>query len=96
MDMPGGGELELLGDEGLLTIPVAFEAGPNETALPLWIRTPAGVVTEEFESYDPYVAEIEAFSRAVLTGAPCPIDLADAIRNAGLLDGIRRASRKAE
>jgi predicted dehydrogenase len=94
MDMPGGGELELLGDEGLLTIPVAFEAGPNEPALPLWIRTPAGLVTEEFESYDPYVAEIEAFSRAVLTGAPCPIDLADAIRNAGLLDGIRKAGRK--
>ncbi len=94
MDVPGGSDLEVLGDEGLLTLPMAFEAGPNETTLALQIRTPAGAVTEQFESYDPYVAEIEAFSRAVLTGAPCPIDLADAIRNAGLLDGIRTASRK--
>jgi predicted dehydrogenase len=39
-----------------------------------------------------YVAEIEAFSRAVLSGAPCPIDLADSLRNAALLDAIRTAS----
>jgi predicted dehydrogenase len=51
-------------------------------------------VTEQFEPSDPYVGEIEAFSRAVLTGAPCPIDLADSIRNAGLLDEIRKVSRK--
>jgi predicted dehydrogenase len=94
MDMPGGSELEVLGDDGLLTLPIAFEAGPNDASLPLQIRTPAGVRTEQFESYDPYVGEIEAFSRAVLAGAPCPIDLADSIRNAGLLDEIRRASRK--
>jgi predicted dehydrogenase len=94
MDMPGGSELEVLGDEGLLTLPIAFEAGPNAGRLPLQIRTPAGVVTEVFESNDPYVGEIEAFTRAVLTGAPCPIDIADSIRNAGLLDEIRKASRQ--
>ncbi len=94
IDMPGGSDLEVLGDEGLLTLPIAFEAGPNEATLPLQIRTPAGAVTEQFEPSDPYVGEIEAFSRAVLTGAPCPIDLADSIRNAGLLDEIRKVSRK--
>jgi predicted dehydrogenase len=95
MDMPGGSDLEVLGDEGLLTLPTAFEAGPNEPTLPLQLRTPAGVRTEQFEPYDPYVGEIEAFTRAVLTGAPCPIDLADSIRNAGLLDEIRKASAPA-
>jgi predicted dehydrogenase len=94
MDLPGGSELEVLGDEGLLTLPIAFEAGPKSPTLPLQIRTPAGVVTEQFEPSDPYVGEIEAFSRAVLTGAPSPIDLADSIRNARLLDEIRTASRK--
>jgi predicted dehydrogenase len=95
MDMPGGSELEVLGDEGLLTVPIAFEAGPNSAMLPLQIRTPGGVVTEQFEPSDPYVGEIEAFTRAVLTGAPCPIDVADSLRNAGLLDEIRRAGGSA-
>jgi predicted dehydrogenase len=94
MDVPGGSELEVLGDQGLMTLPIAFEAGPNSPPLPLQIRTAAGVVTEQFEPYDPYVGEIEAFTQAILTRAPCPIDLADSIRNAGLLDGIRKASEK--
>jgi predicted dehydrogenase len=49
-------------------------------------------VTDHFDHSDPYLAEVDAFSRAVLTGAPCPIDLADALRNAALLDAIRKAS----
>jgi predicted dehydrogenase len=94
IDIPGGSDLEVVGDEGVLTVPIAFESGPNEATMPLQIRTPAGIVTEQFESFDPYVGEIEAFGRAVLTGAPCPIDVADSIRNAALLDAIREASRK--
>ena len=92
MDTPGGGDLEVLGDDGLLTIPMAFGSPPNAQPPPLQLRTPTGVVMEHFDYSDHYVAEIEAFSRAVLTGAPCPIDLADAIRCAALLDAIRKAS----
>src|SRR5260370_24893870 len=42
IDMPGGSDLQVLGDEGLLTLPIAFEAGPNQATLPLQIRTPPG------------------------------------------------------
>jgi predicted dehydrogenase len=93
MDTAGGGDLEVLGDDALLTIPLAFGSPPNGEPLPLQIRTASGVVTELFDASDPYIAEIDAFSRAVLSGAPCPIDLADSIRNAALLDAIRKASR---
>jgi predicted dehydrogenase len=93
MDTPGGGDdLEVLGDDALLTVPMPFGSPPNAQAPPLEIRTPTGVASERFDPFDPYAAEIDAFSRAVLTGAPCPIDLADAIRNAALLDAIRKAS----
>jgi predicted dehydrogenase len=92
MDTAGGGDLEVLGDDGLLTIPLAFGSPPDAEKLALQIRTSSGVVTELFDAADPYVAEIDAFSRAVLSGAPCPIDPADSIRNAALLDAIRKAS----
>jgi xylose dehydrogenase (NAD/NADP) len=92
MVTPGGDDLEVLGDDALLTVPMPFGSPSNAQPPPLEIRTPTGVVTERFDPFDPYVAEIDAFSRAVLTGAPCPIDLADAIRNAALLDAIRKAS----
>jgi predicted dehydrogenase len=94
MDTPGGGDLEVLGDEALLTIPMAFGFPLSTQPSRLQIRTPTGVVHQEsFDQPDPYVAEIEAFSRAVLAGAPSPIDLADSLRNAALLDAIRQASR---
>jgi predicted dehydrogenase len=92
MDTPGGGDLEVLGDEALLTIPMAFGSPPPGLPLPLQIRTSAGVMTDHFDHSDPYLAEVGAFSRAVLTGAPCPIELADAIRSATVLDAIRKAS----
>ncbi len=92
METPGGGDLEVLGDDALLTIPLAFGSPLDAQPPPLEIRTPTGVVTEQFDPYDPYVAEIDALSRAVLSGAPCPIDLSDSIRNAALLDAIRKAS----
>jgi predicted dehydrogenase len=94
METPGGGDLEVLGDDALLTVPMAFGSPLNAKPPPLQIRTPTGVVTEPFDQPepDPYVAEIEAFSRAVLAAAPSPIDLADSIRNASLLDAIRKAS----
>jgi predicted dehydrogenase len=93
METPGGGDLEVLGDNALLTIPLAFGSPLDAQPPPLEIRTPTGVVTEPFDPFDPYVAEIDAFSRAVLSGAPCPIDLAESIRNAALLDAIRQTSR---
>lgn len=92
MDTPGGGDLEVLGDDALLTVPMAFGSPPDGSPASLQIRTSTSVATEHFDHSDPYVAEIEAFGRAVLTGAPCPIELADSMRNAALLDAIRRAS----
>jgi predicted dehydrogenase len=92
MDTPGGDDLEVLGDDALLTVPMPFSSPPNGKAPPLEIRTPTGVVTERFDPFDPYSAEIDAFSRAVLTAAPCPIDVDDAIRNAALLGAIRKAA----
>jgi predicted dehydrogenase len=92
METPGGGDLEVLGDDALLTVPMAFGSPPSAPAPPLQIRTATGVVTEQFDHSDPYVGEIDAFSRAILSGEPCPIDLAEAIRNAALLDAIRRVS----
>ena len=92
METAGGIDLEVLGDDGLVIIPQAWAYRPDAPPPPLHIRTPAGVEIEHLEHADMYVAEIEAFSRAVLTGAPCPIDIADPIRNAGLLEAIRRTA----
>jgi predicted dehydrogenase len=92
METPGGIDLEVLGDGALVTVPQAWASSPDAPPPPLQIRTPSGIVTEHFDHTDMYVAEIEAFSQAVLTGTPCPIDLADSIRNAGLLDAIRKAA----
>ena len=82
----------MLGDDAL-TIPMAVGSPPDATPQPLQIRTTAGIVRiEQIDQSDPYLAEIEAFSQAVLTGTPSPIDLADSVRNAGLLDAIRNSA----
>src|SRR5260370_9639470 len=70
IDIPGGSDLEVAGDEGVLTLPIALEAGPNQATLPVQIPTPAGSLTEQVASLDPSVGVLETFSRAILTGAP--------------------------
>jgi predicted dehydrogenase len=89
MDTFGGGQVEILGERGKLTIPLAFRLRATARELELRVETAEGARAEVFPYHNQYEAELDAFATAVRSGGPAPIPTADAVRNVATLAALR-------
>lgn len=78
------------GTDGRIEIEVPFNAPPSGTHR-LWHGTGSRTVERAYASVDQYALQGEAFSRAVLEGAPVPTPLEDAVANMRVIDAIRES-----
>ncbi len=95
MDTFGGGQVEVYGSEGKLSIPIAFRVRPTDPAPSVTIATREGSVVETFDHDDQYRLEIEAFVSA-LSGERPPLAVADSVANAAVLDALRESMARTE
>jgi predicted dehydrogenase len=89
--------VHIYGDAGRISIGIPFNIPPDR---PTTISVTAGgdppvapateVIT--FPTKDPYAAEVEAFSSAILDGGPTPVPPADAVANLRVIESIFAAA----
>jgi predicted dehydrogenase len=100
LDLPRRDELELVGTDGRLTVPdpwicrsgyLELERAGRTERLPVDPTGAAGLTGEEL---DPYRIEFDAVSAAIAGGAAQPFGRADAIAQARVLRGLRRAGEQ--
>ena len=85
--------VHIYGDAGRISIGIPFNIPPDR---PTTISVTAGgdppvaPATEvmTFETKDPYAAEVEAFSSAILDGEPTPVPPQDAVANLRVIESI--------
>ena len=86
-DAPLHQEVTVVGADGVLRVPKAFTAGAADDAVLLRDDVPIMTVRA-----DPFERMVRAFADAAETGTPAPLDPADAIATARVLDAIRAAA----
>lgn len=91
MDTFGGGHMEILGSKGKLTLPIAFRLRPTADPVPLVCETAEGINIEEYPYQDQYQAEIDEFVTSLRNDRAPAITLEDSVRNAQVLDALRRS-----
>ena len=85
--------VHIYGTEGRISIEIPFNVPPDR---PTRIFVTAGgdppvapaTETLEFEPSDPYACELDAFSAAILAGAPAPVPPADAVANLRVIERL--------
>ena len=86
--------LELIGTEGTLRVERHVLAPGEWTSIE--IQTPGGTVTERFQPFDSYQAEVENLGDAIRGDAPPLVDGDEAIRQMRALDAVRESARSGE
>jgi len=81
------------GDLGRVQLEIPFNA-PQDGPSRLWHETESGTFERVFDRVDQYTLQAEAFSRAVLSGAPVPLPLSDGLANMRVLDAIKASARE--
>jgi predicted dehydrogenase len=89
--------VHIYGDAGRISIGIPFNIPPDR---PTTVSVTAGgdppvaPATEvmTFETKDPYAAEVEAFSSAILDGGPTPVPPQDAVANLRVIESIFAAA----
>jgi predicted dehydrogenase len=92
--------VHIYGDAGRISIGIPFNIPPDR---PTTISVTAGgdppvaPATEDntFPTKDPYAAEVEAFSSAILDGGPTPVPPQDAVANLRVIESIFAAATPA-
>ena len=96
MLVAGNQSMVFHGTKGRIEIEVPFnaKAGGTSTIRIDDGRDPfgSGRIVEEIPACDQYTIQGDAFSRAVLTGAPPPVPLEDSVRNMAVIDAVFRAA----
>jgi predicted dehydrogenase len=85
--------VHVYGTEGRISIEIPFNIPPDR---PTRVYVTAGgeppvapaTETLEFATADPYACEVDAFSEAILAGAPAPVPPADAIANLRVIERL--------
>ncbi|WP_341718469.1 Gfo/Idh/MocA family oxidoreductase [Micromonospora sp. FIMYZ51] len=97
LDVPGGGQVEILGTGGRIRMSNAFRIRAAQAPFDIERQLPDGTWTSESTPFvDQYEAEIDHFAAVVLDGVPQRITPTDALDNALTLDAIRRACDEGE
>ncbi len=92
--------VHFLGDKGRIEIEIPFNAPPDR---PTRIFLDDGrdlfgtdIVTETFPVLDQYTLQGDAFSRAILEGAPVPVSLEEGIANMAVIDAVFRSAQTSQ
>jgi predicted dehydrogenase len=92
--------MQFLGTTGRIEMEIPFNPLPGKTSR---IRiddgsdiTGANVVVEEFAACDQYTLQGDAFSRAILSGAPVPVPLEDSLANMLAIDAVFRSAESGQ
>jgi predicted dehydrogenase len=92
LDVPGGGQVEILGTGGRIRMSNAFRIRAAQAPFDIERQFPDGTWTTESTPFqDQYEAEIDHFAAVVLDGVPQRITPMDALDNALTLDAIRQS-----
>jgi predicted dehydrogenase len=88
--------VHVYGTEGRISIEIPFNIPPDRPTrifLTAGGDPPVAPATEtlEFAAADPYACELDAFSAAILAGAPAPVPPSDAIANLRVIERILAA-----
>jgi predicted dehydrogenase len=87
----------IVGDQGRIEVMIPFNAPPDRPA-EIAIDTGADLVgggrrVEQFAICDQYTLQGDAFSRAIVEGAPLEFPIEDAIANMLVIDALFRSAK---
>jgi len=85
--------VQILGTEGRIEIEIPFNAPPN-LPVKLVVYEKNGAEEMTFEPVDQYTLQGDLFSQAILTDAPVPTPLEDAINNMKVIEAIFASARR--
>jgi predicted dehydrogenase len=88
------------GTQGRIEIEIPFNA-PTDRPTRLFIDDGrdifgSGIATETFPTTDQYTLQGDAFSRAILEGAPVPVSLEEGIANMAVIDAIFQSAQSGQ
>ncbi|HEX7400133.1 MAG TPA: Gfo/Idh/MocA family oxidoreductase, partial [Candidatus Limnocylindrales bacterium] len=89
--------VDIYGDRGRIAIEIPFNIPPDRPTRVSVVAggdPPVDPATEvlEFPARDPYAAEVEQFSAAILEGRPAPTSPADAVANLEVIEALFAAA----
>ncbi|MDB5221379.1 MAG: dehydrogenase [Chitinophagaceae bacterium] len=84
--------VNILGTEGRIEIEIPVNAPPDKSSR-IWLHLKSGTEKIVFEAVDQYTLQGDAFSKAILDGAPVPFDLEDAVNNMKVIEAIFKSSQ---
>lgn len=84
-------KVDIIGTAGSVTVPIPFNTYVD-TPSSIIVNTGMGSREITFPVSDPYQLMFEAFSDAILSGAPVPLPLSDAVNNMRVIDAVRESS----
>jgi predicted dehydrogenase len=89
--------VDIYGDRGRISIEIPFNIPPDRPTRVSVVAggdPPVDAATEvlEFPARDPYAAEVEQFSAAILEGRPAPTSPADAVANLEVIEALFAAA----
>jgi len=92
--------VHFFGTKGRIEIEIPFNAPPDRPTR-LFVDDGSdlfgsGIKTETFPVTDQYTLQGDAFSRAILEGAPVPVSLEEGIANMAVIDAIFESARTAQ
>jgi xylose dehydrogenase (NAD/NADP) len=82
--------MEIIGDEGTLSIPRPFNSGVTKT---LYLIRDGKTSTITVKGPDPYLAEVEDFADTVLLGKPAAVSLADSRANTAAILALLESAK---
>jgi len=85
--------VDIYGTEGRLTVEIPFNIPPERPTRIIEVRggTPPvdpGIKVHEIATADPYTVQVDAFSHALRTNSPVPVDPRDAVANLEVIEMI--------
>jgi predicted dehydrogenase len=86
--------VNIFGTSGRIEIEIPFNA-PCDRPCRIWLQGQPGFISAaeiQFEVCDQYTLQADAFARAVLTDAPVPTPLDDAIANMRVIERVRESA----
>jgi D-xylose 1-dehydrogenase (NADP+, D-xylono-1,5-lactone-forming) len=88
--IPSHQYMEIVGDEGTLSVPLPFNVGTSRT---LYLTRAGKTSTVQVKGPDPYLAEVEDLADAILLGKAPAVSLADSRRDTAAILALFESAR---